>query len=146
MEALEESDHNMLIQSDWDSQRQDFLEYMKTQEPVIEGIVRHHLSLRNDQTCTVAQSSEWLQGEFNLCVPINVSGRRPRLLIRCPFPHRFSFDRVPDLAEEKLRTEAGTFAWISKFCARVPIPILRGVGLPSGLTVSYSHSTRHSTS
>ena len=49
-------------------------------------------------------------------------------------------------AEEKLRTEAASFAWISKHCTHVPIPTLRGVGLPNGLTMSFKRTLGNASS
>lgn len=130
-------DENMLIRGEWESQYRQFLVYVENEKDTIQSIVRFHLSLPSEQPCIVARPCEWLRGSFNICIPIFTPGRQPpRLLIRLPLAQRFSDVRAPHLAEEKLRTEAATFAWISRNCTHVPIPRLYGVGLPNGTTAS----------
>lgn len=38
--------------------------------------------------------------------------------------------------EEKLRSEAATYIWMREHCPDVPVPMLRGFGVPGGLSVS----------
>lgn len=87
---VEEEDDNMLIHLEWGRLRREFSEYLENERPAIEVIVARHLNLRSNQTCRVAERSQWLdQGTYNLCVPVFVSNwRARRVLLRCPFPHR----------------------------------------------------------
>jgi hypothetical protein len=55
-------------------------------------------------------------------------------MFRCPLPHRFKSHTSPDVASEKIRGEAATFAWLSAHCPNVPVPQLLGFGLPGGRT------------
>lgn len=85
----------------------------------------------------------WLHGSFNLCIPITVtvnnhnkssrSRRRQqdsskRVMIRFPLPYRVGEDFRPGNADEELRCEAGTYAWLQDHCPTVPIPRLYGFG------------------
>lgn len=135
-EEIEEEDDNMLVKLDRPRLRYEFLSYLECRTAEIKVIVSQHLSLRPHQQCTVAHRSEWLHGDFNICIPISVSNwRARRILMRCPFPHMLGL-RGSNHMDEKLRCEAATLAWIPQNCPQVPIPCLWGFGLPSGLSVS----------
>ncbi|KMU75971.1 hypothetical protein CISG_05456 [Coccidioides immitis RMSCC 3703] len=62
--------------------------------------------------------------------------------LTCAFPYASTVldpmmleDRYhPRNVEEKVRSEAATYIWIGENCPDVPIPALRGFGLPGGLT------------
>ncbi|KLJ05504.1 hypothetical protein EMPG_11019 [Blastomyces silverae] len=57
----------------------------------------------------------WPYGSFNVCIPIGE-------------------EAFPGNAEEKVRSEAATYIWIHENCPDVPIPNLRGFGVPDGLS------------
>jgi hypothetical protein len=133
---VEAEDDNMLLQLEWPRLQREFLEDLQSREDDIERIVAHHVRLQRGQHCSVAQPSAWLCGSFNVCIPIQIGGRREqRLLMKCPLPHRLGGLMDTRLLDEKLRCEAASFAWMSQNCPRVPIPQLWGFGLPSGLSV-----------
>jgi hypothetical protein len=127
---LVDNDHNMLIQSQWPGQQAEFINSWRPKGACLEQLVAHHLSL-SPHRCRVASHEDWLSGSFNLCIPVDVE-RHPRVLVRLPFPHRFRSHTSPDMASEKIRNEAGTFAWLSKHCPNVPIPRLWAFGLSDG--------------
>jgi hypothetical protein len=124
-------DHNMLIQSQWPRQQRKFADYLSQQGEAVQQIVAHHLSLRRHQTCKMAPRNEWLCGSFNICIPVYVKDHS-RVVIRFPLPHRFATRTCPDLANEKIRGEAATFAWLSSNCPNVPIPRFWGFGVSDG--------------
>ena len=129
--ALVDDDHNMLIQSKWPRQRGDFIEYLRHEAEAVQQLVVHHLSLRPHQTCSIAPHKDWLCGSYNVCIPVNIKDH-PRVVVRLPFPHRFASNTSPEMATEKIRGEAATFAWLSSHCPNVPIPQFWGFGLPDG--------------
>ena len=134
---IEEEDDNMLVKLERPRLRREFEAYLQGHTTEIQDIVSHHLSLRQHQHCTVAERSSWMHGDFNTCIPISVSNwGTQRLLLRCPFPHMLSGSHTTDKADEKVRCEAATFAWMLQNCAQVPVPRLWGFGLPGGLCVS----------
>ncbi|OAL30155.1 hypothetical protein AYO20_08871 [Fonsecaea nubica] len=133
-EYIENEDDNMLVKLEYPRLKREFLEYLQSHTDVIERIVAQHVRLLPGQHCIVAPPSDWLCGSFNACLPIHVSGPRAhRLLIKCPLPYRLGGVTKPRLLDEKVRSEAATFVWISQNCPRVPIPWLWGFGLPDGL-------------
>ncbi|KXS95320.1 hypothetical protein AC578_10464 [Pseudocercospora eumusae] len=132
--SLERQDDNMIIRLDWPRKKDEFLHYLESQTVNIQKIVSYHLSLPRHQQCFVGDRSTWMSGSYNVCIPIKIPGHeQPRLIFRCPFPHRFETAHPGGLLEEKVRCEAATFAWISKNCPRIPIPRLWGAGLPNGI-------------
>jgi hypothetical protein len=50
-------------------------------------------------------------------------------------PYRIGEDCCPGNGDEKVRCEAGTYAWLQENCPTVPIPRLYGFGLSTGQTV-----------
>lgn len=40
------------------------------QRKEIEALTKHHLGLGTEYTCTVLNPSTWIQGSFNICIPI----------------------------------------------------------------------------
>lgn len=57
-------------------------------------------------------------------------------MIRFPLPYKVGEFKYPGNAEDKLRCEAATFAWIQENCPSTPIPYLWGFGFPGGPSVS----------
>jgi hypothetical protein len=82
---------------------------------------------------------EWIHGSFNVCIRVDVGGQErnsaKQLMVRFPLPYRIGEDCCPGNADEKVRCEAGTYAWLEENCATVPIPQLYGFGLSNGQTV-----------
>ena len=141
-EDIKDSDDNMLIRLDWDQLQEEFFAYLQRKTQTIQRIVSQHLYLRTHQHCIVADSSEWLPGTFNVCIPISIRYPQPRrLMLRCPLPHRMGRRYGTALTDEKIRCEAATYAWISKHYPDVPIPQLWGFGLPSGMAVRVATKT-----
>ncbi|KIA75690.1 hypothetical protein HK57_00505 [Aspergillus ustus] len=55
-----------------------------------------------------------------------------QLMIRFPLPYKVGEDYRPGNADENVRCEAGTYAWMQENCPTVPIPQLYGFGLSTG--------------
>ena len=103
----------------------------------ISGLVKHHLGLDAACRCAVAPPNRWIQGSFNICIPVRVSsgpqsGARTSsapadeqtLIFRCAMPHKIAQGAV----DEKLSCEVGTYAWMQSHCPEVRIPHLYGFG------------------
>jgi hypothetical protein len=118
----------------WD-QRLKFFAHLYHRRSILQAIAAHHLGLRTD-VCRVAELDDWLHGSFNVCVPVAIdSGGRPQVIIRIPLPYRVGYRFRPGNADEKLRCQAGAYAWVEQHCPNVPIPKLYGFGLSTGQTV-----------
>lgn len=100
------------------------------------AVVAHHLGLGSYAVCHVAEEENWLNGSFNICVPTTIDNwNGKRVLIRFPLPYRIGEAARPGNGDEKIRCEAGTYAWLQENCPDVPIPGLYGFALSTGETV-----------
>lgn len=124
-----------------------FLYHLYCRQSQIEGLVAQHLGIA-PQKCHAADAEQWITGTFNVCVRVDVDqdpypvdqgppGPPPaqQLMIRFPLPYRIGEQNSPGNADEKVRCEAGTYAWFQENCPAIPIPQLYGFGLTSGQTV-----------
>lgn len=102
------------------------------QRESIEALVRHHLRLRNEDSCTVLHPREWYQGAFNVCVLVEakVGDLTTNLVFRCPKPHR-----LVGIVDEKLSSEIGAYVWMQETCPDIRIPHLFGFGFSDGRQV-----------
>ena len=122
----------------WD-QKVKFFAHLYKNRALIQAAVVHHLGLSSKETCRIAEPDNWLHGSFNLCIPISIDKWRgnpgKRVIARFPLPYRVGEDFRPGNADEKLRCEAGSYAWLQENCPTLPIPYLYGFGLSTGQTV-----------
>ncbi|RLL93487.1 hypothetical protein CFD26_100822 [Aspergillus turcosus] len=72
-----------------------------------------------------------MHGSFNLIVPVTVE-EFGRVIIRFPLPYRVGDSFHPGNSDEKVKCEAGTYAWLQQECPTIPIPRLYGFGLTTG--------------
>ncbi|KAK0624540.1 hypothetical protein B0T17DRAFT_530402 [Bombardia bombarda] len=96
----------------------------------IEGLVRHHLKAGKQDICVVQPESQWIQGNFNVCIPVQLqsNGLVKKLMLRCAMPHKLAEARYPGTVDEKLRCEVATRAWLHDRCSDIRIPHLYGFG------------------
>lgn len=130
----------MLHQLTYWQKRFDLLGYLYDLIPEIEAVVSHHLNLNGIEHCTLAPTSEWIHGSFNICLPVNIeipghTGKR--VIIRFPLPYKIGEETFPGNTDEKLRCEAATYIWIQENCPEVPIPQLLGFAFSGNQCVSY---------
>lgn len=78
----------------------------------------------------MADIKSWYHGGFNVCIPVTISaweGKElpgQRVLIRFPLPYRVGEAFRPGNGDEKIRCEAGAYAYLQENCPEVPIPRL----------------------
>lgn len=127
--------HEMTL---WE-EMQKFLSHVYRRREVIQSIAAFHLGVSTKENCHIAPRNDWIQGSFNLCIPIVVQhgNHRPdqRVIIRLPLPYRVGETFHPGNADEKLRCEAGAYIWLQENCPDVPIAHLYGFGLSTGQSV-----------
>jgi hypothetical protein len=137
--AAKEQDANILHQLGYRDQKIRYFTHLYRSRKQIESIVAHHLGLRSADTCRIVEIENWIHGSFNVCIRVDVDGQRgdpgKQVMIRFPLPYRIGEDSCPGNADEKVRCEAGTYAWLQENCPTVPIPQLYGFGLSTGQTV-----------
>ncbi|KKZ66798.1 hypothetical protein EMCG_07516 [[Emmonsia] crescens] len=133
--AAKEQELNILHQLGYYEQQTKFFSHIHDRQNWIRAVVAHHLGLKSASACRVAEEENWLYGSFNVCVPVSIDcwdGKR--VLIRFPLPYRVGEAVRPGNGDEKIRCEAGTYAWLQENCPDVPIPSLYGFALSTGET------------
>ena len=127
---------NVLHQLEYCDKKDRFFDCLYRKRNLMQAVVAHHLSLQLPDACNIADMSEWLHGSFNVCVPVTISTwQGKRVLLRFPLPYRVGDSFQPGNGDEKIRCEAGTYAWLDQNCPEVPIPRLYGFALSTGQTV-----------
>jgi hypothetical protein len=98
--------------------------------PTLEALTRHHLSLSSRAICTVARPIDWIRGDFNVCIPVEVqsTGSCRKFMIRCAMPHKLAEAKHPGTVNEKVACEVGMYVWMQEKCRDIPIPRLYGFG------------------
>lgn len=112
----------------------EFYNFIYGRQTLIKKRVAHHLNLPSPSACHVAAPKEWMQGSFNLCVPVTLDDST-RVLVRFPLSYRTGDGVCPGNGDEKLRCEAATYAWMQKECPKIPIPHIYGFALSTGQCV-----------
>ena len=94
------------------------------------ALIKHHLGLGDQASCTIAQQHQWMRGNFNVCVPVEVQspGSYHKLILRCAMPHKLAEAHNPGSMDEKTGCEVGAYAWIQERCPDIRIPHLYGFG------------------
>jgi hypothetical protein len=134
--SAKDEEVNILHQLGYHEKQTRFFIHLYNHSDWIKTIVAHHLNLSSPAVCRVSEIKDWLHGSFNVCVPVMLSNwDRKRVLVRFPLPYRVGEDFMPGNGDEKVRCEAGTYAWLEKNCPDVPIPRLYGFALSTGETV-----------
>lgn len=134
--AAKEQELNILHQLGYYEQQTKFFSHIHDRQNWIRAVVAHHLGLKSASACRVAEEENWLYGSFNVCVPVSIDDwDGKRVLIRFPLPYRVGEAVRPGNGDEKIRCEAGTYAWLQENCPDVPIPSLYGFALSTGETV-----------
>ncbi|RYO84123.1 hypothetical protein DL764_009376 [Monosporascus ibericus] len=123
-ESATQTDRNVINQLAYVPASKALYQSLWEQQHAISAVVKRHLRLCHQDTCTVLPQSQWIQGSFNLCIPVQVTSgaRNTKVLLRCPMPHK-----LPEV-DEKLRCEVGTYVWMQENCRDVRIPYLYGFG------------------
>lgn len=137
--AARKEDHNVLNELCYWDRREQFFNHLQSHRRLIQQIVAHHLGLSSSDKCHIVDPELWIYGSFNLCILIFVddAARGPweHFMMRFPLPYKIGEDLRPGNADEKIRCEAGTFAWLQENCPTISIPELYGFGLSTGQTV-----------
>lgn len=142
----QDNQSNIFHKLTFPSQRGQFLDHVYRHRSWIQTVLSHHLNLRSGDACRVSQPDEWLHGSFNLCIPVQINTHNElgtnKILVRIPLPYRIGEAFRPGNADEKLRCEAGTYAWLQQTAPSIQVPRLYGFGLSTGQCVSVSRLVR----
>lgn len=134
--VAKELESNVLHRLTYYEQQNRFFTHLSERREWIRTIVAHHLGLKSSAKCHVGEMQDWRHGSFNVCIPVIVDDwNGSRVLVRFPLPYRVGEAFNPGNSDEKIRCEAGAYAWLQENCSDVPIPKLYGFALSSGETV-----------
>lgn len=138
--VAKEQDANILHQLGYRDQKIRFFTHLYRNRELIKDIVARHLGLGTAGVCSIVDVDEWIHGSFNVCIRVDIyehegNGGR-QVMVRFPLPYRIGEDSCPGNADEKVRCEVGTYAWMQEKCPDVPIPHLYGYGFTTGKNVS----------
>ncbi|PTU25487.1 hypothetical protein P175DRAFT_0514203 [Aspergillus ochraceoroseus IBT 24754] len=123
LESAQDKESNILHQLRYVRQRDEFFSFLEDHVEWIREVVAHHFNM-SPSTVNIAHRDQWLNGSFNY-----------QVLFRIPLPYRVGERIKPGNADEKIRCEAGTYAWLEDYCPNIPIPKLYGFGISTGVTV-----------
>ncbi|KAJ5088640.1 hypothetical protein N7456_012256 [Penicillium angulare] len=118
-----------------------FFDSLSNNQDAIKAVIVHHLGLSSTNQCQIADVEDWLHGSFNVCIPVTIKDWKTRtqpgtrVLLRLPLPYKLGEDVCPGNSDEKIRCEAGTYAWLQENCPDIPIPRLYGFATSDGDTV-----------
>ena len=104
----------------------------------IEAITAHHLGRINPAACVVQDTNTWIKGQFDTCILIHVhesDGSTTKKILRCPLAHKVGERFPPGAVDEKMRAEAGAYAWIEDNCPELSVPRLHAFGFSPSLQV-----------
>ncbi|KAG9250627.1 uncharacterized protein F5Z01DRAFT_629100 [Emericellopsis atlantica] len=140
LSGAKEKGSNVIHQLEYPGLQRAFFQRLQSQCQLIRAIVAHHLGV-DPAHCDVSPPEYWRRGSFNVCVPARVEAPDPGqptfVMVRFPLPYRVGETTRPGNADEKLRCEAATYAWLQEHCPSVPIPHLYGVGLATGQQLTH---------
>lgn len=99
LDSALEQEEEMLLDLDYPESRIDFFVSLYYTRGEIEEIASYHLGLDSSDTCRLAEVNEWVQGGFNVCIPlyVNKQNQRPekRALIRFSLPYKVGSPSTP---------------------------------------------------
>ena len=109
-----EKDENVINKVAYLAARNELYRNLWDQRDSIQALVRHHLKLGNQDVYIVHSMGQWIQGSFNVCIPIEVQvgGLWKKLMFRCAMPHKLAEARYPGTVDEKLSCEVATYVWM----------------------------------
>ncbi|KAL5338015.1 hypothetical protein BJX70DRAFT_388886 [Aspergillus crustosus] len=129
--AAQSEETNILHQLRYVHQQNEFFSFLEDHAEWIRDVIAHHLNI-SLSTVIITPREQWLNGSFNVCIPVSTG--QHHVLFRVPLSYRVGETIKPGNADEKIRCEAGTYAWLEDHCPDIPIPKLYGFGLSTGFT------------
>jgi len=118
------TDRNIIQESQYVATTEALYHELWTQRNTMSVIIKHHLGLGvgSQFSCTIAPQHQWIQGSFNLCIPVEVLSQK--LILRCAMPHNLAEAHNPGSVNERMSCEVGAYAWIQERCRDSRIPHL----------------------
>ncbi|EGY22539.1 uncharacterized protein VDAG_03977 [Verticillium dahliae VdLs.17] len=129
-EAALDTDKNIVQEVRHVEATKAFYRRLWAERDVMSALVKHHIGLGDQFDCFIAPQHQWIRGNFNVCLPVNVRspGSSYKLILRCAMPHKLAEAHKPGSMDEKMDCEVGAYAWIQEKCPDIRIPHLYGFG------------------
>ncbi|KAK7428361.1 hypothetical protein QQZ08_005118 [Neonectria magnoliae] len=139
------TDQNIIQEAGYVAATETLYRKLWGEKSTIRALTKHHLGLRDGDACTIALPQQWLRGNFNVCIPIEVQspGSCRKLVLRCAMPHKLAEARYSGSINEKMGCELGTYAWMEERCPDIRIPHLYGFGF-STMATCFTHEAHRS--
>lgn len=138
--VAKDDDSNILHRLSYCDKRNQFFGNIYDHYEDIKKVIARHLGLCSPDSVHLAHHTEWLYGSFNVCIRVHVEQQKEnsslQLIMRFALPFKIGDLPFPGNADEKVRTEAATYAWLQENCPTIRIPHLYGFGLSNGRRVS----------
>ncbi|GAO14034.1 uncharacterized protein UV8b_01878 [Ustilaginoidea virens] len=128
--AAADQSRNFLHCHKYPQQEKEFFKHVEEHRSLLSDLVAHHFAV-NSSAVTISGQEYWRHGSFNLVIPTHaqMANTERYAMLRFPLPYRVGEATCPGNSDEKVRCEAGTYAWLHGNCPSVPIPQLYGFGL-----------------
>ncbi|KAI2089772.1 hypothetical protein LOZ36_001679 [Ophidiomyces ophidiicola] len=141
-EALDRED-DMRLELRYVEQTRQFFQIIYDHCQEIQEIVASHCGLSPERVhvpeISTPEGLVWRNGNFHVSIPLDIDNSGtplpPKLCLRVYLPYKVGEAFSPNNVDEKARSEAATHIWINDNCPDIPIPTLRGFGLPCGLSL-----------
>ncbi|KAF7537807.1 hypothetical protein G7Z17_g12776 [Cylindrodendrum hubeiense] len=145
IESVANYDGNILLENSRAHEIDELCERLWNDRHNVQVITLHHLCLPRGIYAIIAPKSEWLVGDWNICMRIQVHDPAfdvPReILVKILVPACFGESTNPGTVEEKIRVTVGSYTWYQAHCPTIPVPHLYGFGLPNGLQFTHVAQT-----
>ena len=129
-------DRNILHALEYPRLKEEFYQRLESLAPLLRDTVAFHLGV-DPSGVSISDRQWWCHGSFNVVVQVHVwpdarPGTPQHSMLRFPLPYRVGEKVHPGNSDEKLNSEAATYAWLQENCPTIPIPELYAFGLSNG--------------
>lgn len=132
MESALDEEQNVINWASYGPATEKLYQEIWEQKESVEALVKHHMALGSQETCTLLPRDHWIRGSFNVCAMVQVQSSGQKLVFRCPMPHKLAEARYPGSVDEKSSCEVGAYAWVEEHCPEIRTPHLFGFGFLDG--------------
>lgn len=136
MESALDEEQNVIHWASYGPATEKLYQAIWEQKESVEALVKHHMALGSQETCTLLSRDHWIRGSFNVCAMVQVQSSGQKVVFRCPMPHKLAEARYPGSVDEKSSCEVGAYAWVEEHCPEIRTPHLFGFGFLDGQHVS----------
>jgi len=123
--VAKEQDANILHEIGYPKEKTRYFTHLYRNRNLIESVIAQQLGITAIDACHLVDLEDWIDGSFIVCIRVEIDARaqlpKKEVMIRFPLPFRVGEKICPGNADEKIRCEAGTYAWLKENCPDVPM-------------------------